>query len=186
MFKNLIYNMKRITILLAFSTFFYGTNAQKIYNTKTGKISFFSSAPLEDIEAETSEVESKMASNGQFVFTLLLKGFQFENQEMEDHFNEEYVESTKFPKASFKGNITNISEINLAKDGVYPAKVKGSLTIHGVTKDISADGTIDVKGTKVTAKSKFIITLKDYNIGGALIGKKIANTIAITVNCEYE
>lgn len=178
--------MKQIITILAFTTLFSSMYAQKIYSTKTGKISFFSSAPLEDIEAKTSEVESKFASNGQIVFTLLMKGFEFENQLMEDHFNEEYLESSKYPKADFKGNITNISEINLSKDGAYPVKVKGNLTIHGVTKEVASDGTIEVKGSKMTAKSKFNISLKDYNVGGALIGKKIANNIAITINCEYE
>lgn len=178
--------MKIILILLAFVTFSGSAYAQKIYSTKTGKISFFSSSPLEDIEAKTSEVESKLASNGQIVFMLLMKGFEFENQEMEDHFNEDYLESSKYPKADFKGVVTNINDINLSKNGVYPAKVKGNLTIHGVTKEIATDGTIEVRGAKVITRSKFNIVLKDYNIGGGLIGKKIANTIAITVNCEYE
>ncbi len=179
-------HMKKVFILLAFISLFISINAQKIYSTKTGKISFFSNAPLQDIEASTSEVESKLAANGQIVFSLLIKGFQFDNQKMEDDFNEDYMESTKYPKADFKGNITNISEVNLAKDGTYAAKVKGSLTIHGVTKEVTADGTIDVKGSKVIATSKFNVVVKDYNIGGALVGKKIADTIAITVNCEYE
>jgi len=175
-----------LIILLAFSTSFSTVHAQKIYSSKTGKISFFSSAPLQDIEAKTSEVESKLASNGQIAYSLLIKGFQFDNQKMEDDFNEDYMESSKFPKASFKGNITNIGDINLAKDGTYPAKVKGDLTIHGVTKEVNADGTIEVHGSKIITKSKFDIAVKDYNIGGALIGKKIANNIAITVDCEYE
>src|SRR4051812_30130812 len=165
--------MKRLLIILvAFSTSFSTVHAQKIYSSKTGKISFFSSAPLQDIEAKTSEVESKLASNGQIVFSLLIKGFQFDNQKMEDDFNEDYLESSKFPKAFFKGNITNINEVDFSKDGSYPAKVKGDLTIHGVTKPITADGTIDIKGSKAIVKSKFDIAVKDYNIGGALIGKK--------------
>ena len=178
--------MKRIIILLVFATLAGSTQVQKIYSTKTGSISFFSNAPLQDIEAKTNQVESKLASNGQIVFALLIKDFQFDNQKMEDDFNENYMESTKYPKAYFKGNITNISEVDFSKDGSYPAKVKGDLTIHGVTKEITGDGTIEVKGTKVVARSKFDIAVKDYNIGGALVGKKIANTIAITVNCEYE
>jgi polyisoprenoid-binding protein YceI len=178
--------MNRIIVLLAFAILWSSLAAQKIYSTKTGSISFFSSAPLQDIEAKTSEVESKLAANGQIVFTLLIKGFQFDNQKMEDDFNEDYMESSKYPKASFKGNITNINQIDFSKDGTYPAQVKGDLTIHGVTKPITADGTIEVKGSKVIARSKFNIAVKDYNIGGALVGKKIANTIAITINCEYE
>lgn len=175
-----------MVILLAFAAILGSAEAQKIYSTKTGSISFFSNAPLQDIEAKTTEVESKLAANGQIVFTLLVKGFQFDNQKMEDDFNEDYMESSKYPKASFKGNITNISEINFSKDGTYPAKVRGELTIHGVTKEVAADGIIEVKGAKVIARSKFEVAVRDFNIGGALIGKKIANTIAITVNCEYE
>ncbi len=178
--------MKRIIILLTITTIFSSIDAQKIYSSKTGDISFFSSAPLKNIEANNSEVESKLASNGQVAFILLIKGFKFKNQKMEDDFNENYMESSKYPKANFKGNITNISEINFSKDGIYPAKVKGTLTIHGATKEITSDGTIEVKGPQVIAKSKFDVALKDYNIGGTLIGKKIANTIAITINCEYE
>ena len=178
--------MKLIIILLVFATSAGSTQAQKIYSTKTGNISFFSNAPLQDIEAKTNQVESKLASTGQIVFALLIKDFQFDNQKMEDDFNENYMESTKYPKAYFKGNITNISDVDFSKDGSYPAKVKGDLTIHGVTKEITGDGTIEVKGAKVVARSKFDIAVKDYNIGGALVGKKIANTIAITVNCEYE
>jgi polyisoprenoid-binding protein YceI len=180
--------MKKLFIILMALVLAGSTaQAQKIYSTKSGKISFFSNAPLEDITAKTTEVESKLApSNGQVVFTLLVKGFQFENQLMEDHFNENYLESTKFPKSDFKGVITNIKEINFSKDGTYPANVKGALTIHGVTKEVTSNGTIEVKGGKVTAKSKFDVKLKDFNIGGAMVGKKIAENISITVDCQYE
>lgn len=180
--------MKRFFLLLTAITFtIINLQAQKIYSTKTGKISFFSDAPLEDIEAKNSEVESKLApANGQVVFTMLMKGFQFENQLMEEHFNENYVESTKFPKSDFKGIITNVKDINFLKDGSYPAKVKGNLTIHGITKEVETTGLVDVKGSNITAKTKFVINLQDYGIGGKLIGKKIAETIAITVDCQYE
>lgn len=161
--------------------------AQKIYSTKSGKISFFSNAPLEDIEAKNNEVESKLASsNGQVVFMLLMKGFQFENELMQEHFNENYVESDKFPKADFKGFITNIKDINFSKDGKYPANVKGTLTLHGVSKEVVSDGVLEVRGGRTTARSKFNIRLKDFNIGGSLVGKKIAEVIAITVECQYE
>jgi polyisoprenoid-binding protein YceI len=179
--------MKHLLILVTAIALTTTINAQKLYSTKSGKISFESKAPLEDIEAKNSEVESKLlASNGQIVFNLLIKGFQFENQLMEDHFNENYLESSKYPKADFKGFITNIKDINFAKDGTYPAKAKGKLTIHGVTRDVSSDGTITVKNGKVRANSKFDIKLKDYNIGGSMIGKKIAEAIVIKVDSQYE
>ena len=180
--------MKRIFILIAaIAIATTSVQAQKIYSTKTGKISFFSNAPLEDIEAKNNEVESKLApSNGQVVFTLLIKGFKFPNALMEEHFNDNYMESSKFPKSNFKGFITNIKDINFAKDGTYPAKVKGTLTIHGVSHEVESAGTIEVKGGKVAAKSKFNINLKDYGIGGMHIGKKIAEKIEITVDSQYE
>ncbi|WP_207491854.1 YceI family protein [Aridibaculum aurantiacum] len=180
--------MKYIFILLAAIGLTATTvNAQKVYSTKNGKISFYSKAPLEDIEAQNSEVESKLAAaTGQVVFTLLIKGFQFENQLMEDHFNENYLESSKYPKSNFKGYVTNIKSIDLNKDGSYPAKVKGELTIHGVTKPLETDGTLEVKGGKVTAKARFPVKLKDHNIGGSMVGKKIAETIVVDVNCQYD
>ena len=179
--------MKKVLLFTIISLLVTGLHAQKVYSTKNGKISFFSNAPLEDIEARNNEVESKLASaTGQVVFTLLMKGFEFENELMQEHFNENYVESTKFPKADFKGFVTNIKDINFSKDGTYPAKVKGTLTIHGVSKEINQDGTITVSGGKANAKTKFTISLKDYNIGGSQIGKKIADKIAITVDCQYE
>lgn len=179
--------MKRIFILLAAIGFAATVQAQKVYSTKNGKISFYSKAPLEDIEARNSEVESKFASSsGQVVFNLLIKGFQFENQLMEDHFNENYMESNKHPKSTFKGYVTNVKEIDFSKDGSYTAKVKGELTIHGVTQSLETDGTIDVKGGRVTAKARFPVKLKDYSIGGSMVGTKIAETIVVDINCQYD
>ncbi|MDB5247082.1 MAG: hypothetical protein JWQ40_1476 [Segetibacter sp.] len=179
--------MKRIFLVIAIIVIAaLSVNAQKIYSTKMGKISFFSNAPLEDIEARNSEVESKLAQNGQVIFVLLMKGFQFKNQLMEDHFNENYLESSKYPKSDFKGIITNIKDINFSKDGIYPAHVKGALTIHGVTKGVETDGIVEVRGRKVTARTKFNVALKDYSISGSQIGKKIAETVAVTVETDYE
>lgn len=179
--------MKRIFLLIAAIGFAASVQAQKVFSTKNGKISFYSKAPLEDIEARNSEVESKLSStSGQVVFMLLIKGFQFENQLMEEHFNENYMESNKYPKSDFKGYITNVSNIDFTKDGTYNAKVKGDLTIHGVTRPVETEGTLEVKGGKVVARTKFPVKLKDHNIGGAMVGKKIAETILVDVNCQYD
>ncbi len=180
--------MKHIlALLLLVGSLTTTLQAQKVYSTRTGKISFYSKAPLEDIEATNNEVESKLSSStGQVIFMLLMKGFKFENQLMEEHFNEDYLESSKYPKSDFKGYITNVSAINFAKDGTYAAKVKGTLTLHGVSKEVEANGSIEVKGGKPVAKTKFPIKLKDYKIGGSMVGKKIAETIMVEVNCKYE
>jgi hypothetical protein len=173
-----------ILIAFAASTLTY---SQKVYNTRTGKISFFSSAPLEDIEAKNNLVSSQFSSaNGQYNFDMNMKDFHFENDLMEEHFNEDYVHSDKYPKAFFRGVITNLKDINFAKDGVYNATVKGSLTLHGVTREMVQNGTIEIKAGKVIARSKFKVLRKDYNIGGSLASKMISDTVEITVDCTYD
>lgn len=165
------------------STFIF---SQKVYNTRAGRISFFSSAPLEDIEAKNNAVESQLSSgNGQYNFSLNIKDFRFENDLMEEHFNESYLHSDKYPKAYFKGFITNLKDINFSKDGNYRAIVKGSLTIHGVTREVLHAGNIEIKGGKAIAHSKFKILIKDYNVGGLIASKMISDTVEITVFCQY-
>ncbi len=160
---------------------------EKIYSTKSGKITFFSSTPLEKIEGINSQVTAKMSDkSGQLAFVLLVKGFKFDNALMQEHFNENYMESSKFPKADFKGTIANITAINFAKDGDYSVKVEGNLTIHGVTKKTTTTGNIEVKSGKVTAKSVFKIKIKDFGITGKYIGDKIANEVEATVVCKFD
>lgn len=179
--------MKSICLVLLAVTISTLTFSQKVYNTRTGKITFFSSAPLEDIEAKNNNVTSQLSSaNGQYNFELSIKDFHFENDLMEEHFNEDYLHSDKIPKAYFKGLITNLRDINFTKDGVYNATVKGNLTIHGVTREVVQNGTIEVKGGKAIAHSKFKVLRKDYNIGGSLASKMISDTVEITVDCQYD
>ena len=105
---------------------------------------------------------------------------------MQEHFNENYMESDKLPKSSFKGKITNPGKIDFKKDGIYPAEVDGDLTIHGVTKTISSTGTIEIKAGIITAKAKFTVSPKDYNIKiPALVEKSIATSIDVSVDIEY-
>ena len=106
---------------------------------------------------------------------------------MQQHFNENYVESDKYPKGEFKGTITNNSEINYSKDGTYTAKVKGKLTIHGVTKDVESTGTLKINGGKIDAASTFNVLMSDYNIKiPAIVKDKVSNNIKITVDCDLE
>jgi len=164
------------------------SQAQDKYFTKTGKITFYSSTPMEDIEAQnkttTSVIDTK---TGKMEFAVLMKAFQFEKALMEEHFNENYVESSKFPKANFSGTITNLGDINFKKDGTYKAMVKGNLTIHGVTKPIEVPGTITVKDGAIQAVSTFNIAPEDYNIEiPSLVREKIAKQIKVTVDMAYE
>jgi hypothetical protein len=160
--------------------------AQDKFFTKTGKISFFSKATLENIEAHNRSVTCVLDSkSGAIQFSAQIKGFEFEKALMQQHFNENYLESTKYPKADFKGQIVNNGDINYAQDGTYNAKVKGKLTIHGETQDVETDGTITVKNGKLQANSDFNVQLADYKIKNDKLNN-ISNTIRVSVNCTLE
>lgn len=174
--------------MLALAAVLY-TEAQSIYMTKNGKVSFYSRAKSpEKVEADNNEVSSVInTQTGDMVFAILLKSFHFESALMEEHFNENYVESNKYPKSTFKGGIQNISTVNFTKEGTYPVTVEGDLTLHGVTKKVSAKGSITVKGGKISAYSKFDIKLKDFNITiPSLVADKISENIDVTLDCKYE
>ena len=161
-------------------------NAQKVFATKSGQIYFNATGALVKIAAVNNQVDSKFVdATGQIIFGVLIKGFKFENQLMEDHFNENYMESTQFPKADFKGYITNIKEINFSKDGTYPIQVEGTLTIHGVAQKTTTKGTLTLAQGKPTIVGEFNVKIKDYGISGMYIGDKIANLAVIKLNCKY-
>ena len=181
--------MKKITTLLSIFTFFASLqlNAQKVFSTKTGQLFFNATGGIEKIAAVNNQVDSKFVdATGQIIFGVLVKGFKFENQLMEDHFNENYMESTQFPKADFKGYIKNIKEVDLTKEGKYPISIEGNLTIHGVTQKVSTAGTMEVAQGKPTIIGEFSVKIKDYGIKGLYIGEKIANEAKIKVNCKYQ
>ena len=157
--------------------------AQK-YMTRTGKVTFFSATSLENIEAFNNETGSVLdAKTGDIIFQVPIRSFKFEKALMQEHFNENYMESSKYPKAEYKGKITNLSAVNFAKDGRYDVQTAGKMTIHGVTKDVSIPGTITVKGNTITSASKFKVKTADYNIAiPKLVEGKIAKEIEVTVN----
>ena len=159
-------------------------HAQKFY-TKSGKTSFFSSTPLEDIAAVNRSVVCLLdTKTGDLQFAALMKGFEFKKALMQEHFNVDYVESSKFPKSEFKGQITNNSEINYTTNGTYTAKVKGKLTLHGVTKDIETTGTITVKDGKLILGSSFNVLVADYKITiEKLYRDNIGKSVKVTVDC---
>lgn len=179
---------KNLIVLMAMVLSVSVSFAQSKFYTKTGKISFYSKAPLEEIEGKNKTVTAVLDSkSGALQFAVQMKGFEFEKQLMQQHFNENYVESDKYPKAEFKGTITNNSQINYSKDGTYTAKVKGKLTIHGVTKDVESTGTLKINGGKIDANSVFNVLISDYNIKiPAIVKDKVSNTIKITVDCDLE
>lgn len=166
-----------ILILLAFNTI----DAQKVYGTRNGKISFIA-ANDEDVKAVNNEVTSRLSDNGAMSFSCLIKGFKFGYAEMQDHFNTEYLQSSTYPRADFKGNIINLKEVLFTKNGTYKAIVKGDLTLHGVTKTITVTGNITVKDGKITAIASFPIIMKDFKIEASSVTEKVKAEI----NCIYQ
>ena len=115
-------------------------------------IRFYSKSQLEKIEAVNRQVNTALlVQTGDFVFRVLIKSFNFEKALMQEHFNENYLESDKYPEATFLGKIINIKDINFTKEGSYPATVEGKLTIHGQTQLVK--GTVPSK-LKITSCSK--------------------------------
>jgi len=181
--------MKKILFGFLFFAGAVSASAQNIFMTKTGKVTFYSRANSpEKVEADNNEVSSVLnIQTGDMVFAILMKSFHFERALMEEHFNENYVESNKFPKSTFKGKVVNISSVNFLKDGAYPVNVEGELTLHGVTKNVSCTGSFTIKAGKINATSKFAVKLKDYNVViPSLVADKISDAIDITVNCQYD
>ena len=162
-------------------------HAQSIYQTVNGKISFSSEAPLELIRASSNQLFGLLDNDKKtFSFRITIRSFQGFNSPLQrEHFNENYMESDKFPEASFKGKI--IEEADLNKDGEYEVRAKGVLTIHGVSQERIIKTNVSVKNKKITVTGKFSVLLSDHNIPiPIVVYKKLANEIKVEINATLE
>ena len=160
----------------------------QVWFTKTGAVSFFSHTSIEDIKAENNEVVSFIdGAKGEFRFQLLIKGFRFPKASMQDHFNDaNYMNSDQFPKAEFKGSIVNTKAVDFKKDGTYKVEVTGTMTMHGVTKNITVPGTITIKAGVPAVNAVFMVKRSDFGIDvPSFSSAKIAQEIEVTVKCQY-
>lgn len=160
--------------------------AQGKFFTRDAYISFFSSTPVEDIKAINEKVTCVLdAENGKIELAALMKAFVFKKALMEEHFNENYVESALYPKATFKGTINNIDDIDFSKEGVQVLNVSGELSMHGVTKEVAAEGSLDIKNGTVFVNSEFKVSPEDYDIEiPSVVRDKIAKELLITVKAK--
>jgi hypothetical protein len=168
-----------IAVLLA-----YNLQAQR-FTSEQGKITFFSDAAIEDIEAENGMVGSLFnAASGELVYIVKIKDFKFDKSLMREHFNEKYMETEKFPKSTFQGRITGFKT---SVAGEQKVKATGKMTIHGVIRDVDIPGTIEFVNGKALMKSKFIVKLQDYNIKiPKLVWQNIAEQIEVKVEFTYK
>jgi len=148
-------------------------------------VSFFSKAAIEDIKAENTESVSLFnISTNEIVFSIPIKDFKFDKALMKEHFNEKYLESEKFPKATFSGNVSGFrKEIK----GDQSVVAKGKMTIHGVTNEIDVPGSISKDGEKATIKAIFKIKLADYKVKiPQLLWKNIADQVEVKIEFSYK
>jgi polyisoprenoid-binding protein YceI len=180
--------MKKIVLLFfAFALISNVALAQR-YITKSGHIKFLSSTPVEDIEAHNRSVQMALDSKtGDVVFKVLMKSFQFEKALMQEHFNENYVESDKYPNSTFRVKVSDMGGVDFSSPGKYDVSVEGTLTIHGVSNKISEKGTLTVTDDGVTAGAFFKVKPADYEIEiPAPVRKNIAKEIEVTVDCNLK
>lgn len=182
--------MKYTYIILAITLvgiFGFKNHGGGIYKSNTGNINFYSHTSVEDIKADNHKVKTAFdASSGKIQFSALIKDFEFEKALMQEHFNENYMESTKYPKSTFSGTIEKIADINLEKNGTYTSPVSGKLTIKDVTKTVSSTGTFVVKDGIINAKASFNINPEDYNISiPKMVSEKISRDLKISVDVDY-
>jgi hypothetical protein len=180
--------LKNFLFVAGLTAMSLSSQAQDKYFTKTGKIEFSSKASMEDIEAKNKTVAAILdTKTGALQFSVLMKGFEFPKALMQEHFNENYIESDKYPRAEFKGTVTNNANIDYTKDGTYTAQVSGQLTIHGVTKNVNTTGSFKVDGGKIDVSAVFNVLVADYKIKiPSIVKDKVSNTIKVTVDCRLE
>jgi polyisoprenoid-binding protein YceI len=160
-----------------------GAHSQ-VYLTRAGFVGFYSKMPLEDIKAENNQVFAAIDPVKKTIaFSLLLKGFVFTKQLMQEHFNENYVESDTYPKASFTGTFSG--DLPLDKDGVYKVTAKGNLTLHNVTRPVETPATLEVKGGRILGQAEFKLKPEDFNISiPSVVRDKIAQEMRVNVRID--
>ena len=175
--------MKKLFLLVLLFIGFH-SNAQ-LFITTIGEVSFFSKTPMEDIEALNKNVSSIInTSTNEVAVQMRITNFVFPNKLMQEHFNENYLESEKFPSATFKGKIKE--SVDLTVPGTYPISASGSATIHGVTRPIELKGTIVSTGYALALTCQFEVRLVDYKIDiPKIVFAKIAEVIKVSSKFNY-
>jgi hypothetical protein len=176
--------MKKFILFLALGASLAGAKAQNLCSSQSCRISFFSSTPVEDINAVSSRALGVInVKTREVAFSVSNPSFEFPNKMMQEHFNEKYMESEKYPNSTFKGKINE--DIDLTKDGEYKVTVTGKLNVHGVEKDRTITGIVVVKGGTISIKSDFKVLVKDHNIEiPKLVVANIAEEIKVMIDAQ--
>lgn len=159
---------------------FLGIEAHsQYYIGQNGETSFFSETPMENISALNKNVGAVLnPATNEVAVKMNIALFKFQNKLMEEHFNENYMETDKFPAASFKGKINE--KIDFSKDGIYDVTIKGILLMHGVSKEKTVAGKLSIAKEQATFTGNFDVKLADYKIEiPTIVFAKIAESIAV-------
>lgn len=178
-----------VAVLLIGTTALLAQDKKKtdnIYIADSCKISFFSETPVENIDATNKAAKPILnTATGDIQVKIVNTAFVFPKPLMQEHFNENYMESEKYPNTVFKGKINE--KIDYTKDGVNNVTVTGKLDMHGVTKEITIKGTVTVKGAVLLLNTSFMIHIADYNIKiPSLVVKNIAEDVTVKLNATMK
>jgi hypothetical protein len=182
--------MKKLILLIIALLFINVGFAQDKYFTKNGTIIF--DATTSTSPEKVSAINKSLAcvldtKTGNIQFSVLMQGFEFEQALMREHFHENYLESEKFPKSIFKGQISNSYSINYGKNGTYDVSVKGQMLMHGISKALETKGKLIVNNGKISVAANFSILLADYQVlVPRLVGDKVGKNAIIKVDCTLQ
>ena len=177
--------MRKLMLLLLLQSACWVISAQ-LYQTRNGFTGFYSKTPLEDIVAENNQVYAVMNTSKQTVaFSMLVKSFRFKKELMQEHFNENYAESDKYPKATFTGSFSE--PIDASKDGHTTLHVNGTITFHGVSKQVATTADAEVKSGAINTYASFTLLPGDFNISiPSLVKDKIAKEIQVKIKASLQ
>jgi len=177
--------MNKSILILALALTLTGVRAQTLIS-KTVTTSFFSTTPIEDIEAISKTGASALnTQTGDILVKIGNTTFEFKKKLMQEHFNENYIESDKYPVSIFKGKL--IGAVDYTKPGIYQASAKGDLTIHGVTKSYEVPIKIIVANNSINATTSFWVRMEDHNIKiPRIVIKNIAEAVEVKISALYQ
>ncbi|MDG1475621.1 MAG: YceI family protein [Vicingaceae bacterium] len=178
--------MKKLVLFITCITIVSSVFSQNLYKAVSGDISFFSKTPMEDIDAVNKDVKALInTKTGEVAFIATNVGFHFEKPLMEEHFNENYMESDKYKVSVFKGKIQE--KINYNENGKHKVTVKGMINIHGVEQEREITGEVVIEEGEIKVMSEFIVKVKDHKIKiPKLVVKNIAEEVNVTVSLNFE
>ena len=176
--------MKKL-LLIGVLVLLTNTSFSQIYLCKNGNISFFQETSVENIDARSTKLLSVLnTENNMVAYKIDVGTFTFEKSLMQDHFNENYIESGKYPTSVFRGTINE--KIDWTKDGTYDITSTGDMVMHGVTKRITEKGKLTIKNGEITIINFFTIKFTDYGVEiPKLLIKQLAESVEVTINCAY-